>query len=623
MSFLKSNGKEIDTRPIRYLATEGEKNADVICIEINRYYSNVDLSACTFVMRGVNASGEIAEQVLKKRMENNVLILKWQITEAFTAIPGRLQLELRGMSDDTLIIKYRMQPITIHRSVDGAGKPSPDVAEQILSQMEQMLDAAQELTAKMPILQNGTWWLYNSDTGAYEDSGQPAQGAAGKDGQDGKDGADGAPGVDGKDGTPGKDGADGVPGTDGLDGSDGKSAYEIWLDAGNVGTEADFLASLKGDTGEIPDTSEILEAAQNAESIAKSVRNDLVNYYRKSETYTQEEVNQLISAIPKFAIAVVSTLPTSDISPATVYLLKSGSESGNLYTEYIYVGGSWETLGAQKMDLSGYYNSAQTDALLDDKVDKVDGMRLSANDFTDALLAKLSGIENGANKTVVDTALSESSANPVQNKAVAAALNTKSNTSHTHKSLAAATLTDENLNDIAMTTFNVYQAQKGHTCINAPIAYYSFTLVTTRIAVYAKSQIAVYPHNNTMYMRSLAASAWTDWTLINAVDTGWIDFTPSDVASQSSVRYRKIGNCVRLNGYAVVNTTQSSSTLIGKLPEGYRPLYPSYSSISHVTANGKYDCTTTVLTDGSVIIARDGVLNTAMQFAIDMSFLID
>lgn len=30
---------------------------------------------------------------------------------------------------------------------------------------------------------------------------------------------------------------------------DGKSAYEIWLDEGNAGTEEDFIASLKGDTG--------------------------------------------------------------------------------------------------------------------------------------------------------------------------------------------------------------------------------------------------------------------------------------------------------------------------------------------------------------------------------------
>lgn len=36
----------------------------------------------------------------------------------------------------------------------------------------------------------------------------------------------------------------------GIPGADGKSAYQIWLDAGNTGTEADFLASLKGEKGE-------------------------------------------------------------------------------------------------------------------------------------------------------------------------------------------------------------------------------------------------------------------------------------------------------------------------------------------------------------------------------------
>jgi hypothetical protein len=30
---------------------------------------------------------------------------------------------------------------------------------------------------------------------------------------------------------------------------DGKSAYQEWVDAGNTGTEADFLASLKGANG--------------------------------------------------------------------------------------------------------------------------------------------------------------------------------------------------------------------------------------------------------------------------------------------------------------------------------------------------------------------------------------
>ncbi len=47
----------------------------------------------------------------------------------------------------------------------------------------------------------------------------------------------------------GKDGNDGANGSNGNDGANGKSAYEIWLEAGNEGTPADFLASLKGELG--------------------------------------------------------------------------------------------------------------------------------------------------------------------------------------------------------------------------------------------------------------------------------------------------------------------------------------------------------------------------------------
>ena len=41
----------------------------------------------------------------------------------------------------------------------------------------------------------------------------------------------------------------GTNGTNGQDGIDGKSAYQIWLDNGNTGTEADFLTWLKGKDG--------------------------------------------------------------------------------------------------------------------------------------------------------------------------------------------------------------------------------------------------------------------------------------------------------------------------------------------------------------------------------------
>ena len=59
------------------------------------------------------------------------------------------------------------------------------------------------------------------------------------------------------------------------------------------------------------------------------------------------------------------------------------------------------------------------------KVDTVSGKGLSTNDYTTAEKTKLAGIAEGATKTTVDTALSTTSTNPVQNKVIAEALDNK------------------------------------------------------------------------------------------------------------------------------------------------------------------------------------------------------
>ena len=61
-------------------------------------------------------------------------------------------------------------------------------------------------------------------------------------------------------------------------------------------------------------------------------------------------------------------------------------------------------------------------ARLGTKVDKVEGKGLSTNDFTTEEKNKLAAIESGATKTIVDDALNTSSTNPVQNAAVASAV---------------------------------------------------------------------------------------------------------------------------------------------------------------------------------------------------------
>jgi hypothetical protein len=111
-----------------------------------------------------------------------------------------------------------------------------------------------------------------------------------------------------------------------------------------------------GDVGAMPAGTKIPAKTSditNDSGFITKVVSDLANYYTKSQTFTREEINAKISAIPKFAISVVSSLPTSNISVTTVYLVGGGS-GNDLYTEYIYANGKWEILGAQTVDLTGY-----------------------------------------------------------------------------------------------------------------------------------------------------------------------------------------------------------------------------------------------------------------------------
>ena len=87
-----------------------------------------------------------------------------------------------------------------------------------------------------------------------------------------------------------------------------------------------------------------------------------------------EGVLNTLSGIPKFTVAVVDALPESDISPATIYLVKNTDAStNNLYVEYLYVEKTanewvWEKLGEQTLDIDNYYTKEDVEGLINNAI---------------------------------------------------------------------------------------------------------------------------------------------------------------------------------------------------------------------------------------------------------------
>lgn len=101
--------------------------------------------------------------------------------------------------------------------------------------------------------------------------------------------------------------------------------------------------------------------------ITNTVSN-LVNYYKKTETYTKTEVDNLVNAISTMNVEVVTSLPTTGAS-TTIYLVANGGTGTNSYDEYLYVSNKWEKIGTTDIDLSGYVTDSELTTALSSKAD--------------------------------------------------------------------------------------------------------------------------------------------------------------------------------------------------------------------------------------------------------------
>lgn len=99
---------------------------------------------------------------------------------------------------------------------------------------------------------------------------------------------------------------------------------------------------------------------ENAEFITKAV-NNLENYYKKAETYSQAEVNALVAGLATINITVVESLPDTGASNI-IYLVAHSHGTGDSYDEYIWVASAnkFEKIGSTDIDLSGYVLTSRT-----------------------------------------------------------------------------------------------------------------------------------------------------------------------------------------------------------------------------------------------------------------------
>ena len=156
--------------------------------------------------------------------------------------------------------------------------------------------------------------------------------------------------------------------------------------------KSDVVNVTLADVAVTGDYDDLINKPDLSQFITKSV-NDLVNYYTKSQTYTQTEVNNLIGAIQQFHYEIVATLPATGAGNI-LYLLGPAGTGADKYEEYVYANSTWTKIGDTSIDLSGYVTTTALNTALADYTTTANlttllaGKQDTINDLADIVFQK-------------------------------------------------------------------------------------------------------------------------------------------------------------------------------------------------------------------------------------------
>lgn len=196
----------------------------------------------------------------------------------------------------------------------------------------------------------------------------------------------------------------------------------------------------------------------------------------------------------------------------------------------------------------------------------------SANGFLSATdKAKLDGIASGANKTTVDTALSATSTNPVQNKVINSALAGKAASSHTHNYAASPSAggaaTYAYLPRVSQDANTLPGANRGiwheysSGAANLPSLHYYHVFTGQGSDGNYNTQLALGMTTNGIYYRNRNAGTWGGWTKVYTTAN---KPTASEIGA-AATNHTHSGYAASSHNHAASNIT-SGTLSIDRLP---------------------------------------------------------
>lgn len=152
-----------------------------------------------------------------------------------------------------------------------------------------------------------------------------------------------------------------------LEASPDLSNYVTKVDGKGLSTN-DYTKDDKRKVDSIPDNAKFTDTTYDLTPYAKKteVPTKVSALTNDKGFKTESEVLALIQSSSKLKKEIVTTLPSTG-KEDVIYLIKDkDGQTGNVYTEYLWIGGAFEVIGSTKMDLSGYAKKTDIKTKLSD-----------------------------------------------------------------------------------------------------------------------------------------------------------------------------------------------------------------------------------------------------------------